>query len=221
MPRLADSAGRLYVFQRTPSAVGVRGNGPTDVEWFKSLQPGWQADRILNFTQAVIGEKPGEDLVSDGWTAVMWEDTKRAGKTPEESAEIERLDFEVMEGLRRRIDEIVHDPETADVLKPWYGKACKRVCFHDEYLPAFNRPNVQLVDTDGRGVDRITKTGVVVGDTEYPVDVLIFVSGFEITTDYHQRLGFDPKGRDGVRLSDYWSNGARTMHGVFRPASRT
>src|SRR5262249_38504963 len=120
-----------------------------------------------------------------------------------------------MEGLRRRIDEIVDDPETAERLKPWYGKACKRVCFHDEYLPSFNRPNVHLVDTDGRGVDRITKTGVGVGDTEYPVDVLIFASGFEITTDYHQRLGFDPKGRDGVRLSEYWSDGARTMHGVF------
>jgi cation diffusion facilitator CzcD-associated flavoprotein CzcO len=215
VPRLAASAETLYVFQRTPSAVGFRGNGPTDVEWFKNQKPGWQAERVLNFTQAVIGEKPAQDLVNDGWTAVMWEDTKRAGKSPEESAEIERIDFETMEALRRRIDEIVEDPDTAQKLKPWYGKACKRVCFHDEYLPAFNRPNVHLVDTDGRGVDRITATGVVVGETEYPVDVLIFASGFEITTDYHQRLGFVPKGRNGVTLSEWWANGARTMHGVF------
>jgi hypothetical protein len=88
------------------------------------------------------------------------------------------------------------------------------VCFHDEYLQSFNRPNVRLVDTDGRGVDRITSTGVVVGETEYPVDVLIFASGFEITTDYHQRLGFDPKGRGGVSLSEWWGQGARTLHGI-------
>jgi cation diffusion facilitator CzcD-associated flavoprotein CzcO len=120
-----------------------------------------------------------------------------------------------MEALRRRVDEIVEDPETAEKLKPWYGKHCKRVCFHDDYLPAFNRPNVHLVDTDGRGVDSVTPTGLVVDGVEYPVDVLIFASGFEVTTDLDQRLGFNPVGRNGVTMSERWHDGAHTLHGVL------
>jgi cation diffusion facilitator CzcD-associated flavoprotein CzcO len=215
VPRLAASAGELFVFQRTPSAVGVRGNRPTDVEWFKSLQPGWQRERVHNFTHAVVGDQPGHDMVDDGWTHAMWVDTKRAGRTPEEAAALEAEDLQTMEGFRRRIDELVHDPETAAKLKPWYGKNCKRLCFHDEYLQSFNRPNVHLVDTDGRGVERVTARGVVVDGVEHELDCLIFASGFEVSTDYDRRLGFDPVGRDGVTLSSWWAKGPRTMHGVL------
>jgi cation diffusion facilitator CzcD-associated flavoprotein CzcO len=120
-----------------------------------------------------------------------------------------------MEAIRRRIDEIVQDPGTAEKLKPYWGKHCKRVCFHDDYLPAFNLPNVHLVDTEGRGVDELTARGPVVNGVEYPVDLLIYASGFEVTTDLHQRLGFDPEGRDGVKLSERWAKGAHTLHGVL------
>ena len=215
VPRLAETADELYVFQRTPSAVGVRNNGPTDVEWFESLEPGWHSERVRNFTQAVTGRKPERDLVADGWTKVMWEDTQTAVDSPEEAAALEEADFETMEALRRRVDEIVDDPDTAARLKPWYGKHCKRVCFHDDYLPAFNRPNVHLVDTDGRGVEAITATGVVAGGVEYPIDLLVFASGFEVTTDLDHRLGFDPKGRNGVAMSERWHDGAHTLHGVL------
>jgi cation diffusion facilitator CzcD-associated flavoprotein CzcO len=215
VPKLADAAAEVYVFQRTPSAVGPRNNGPTDEAWFRSLQPGWQSERIRNFTEAVTGKHPEVDLVADGWTEVMWDDTQTAGRTPEDAERLERSDFETMEALRRRVDEIVEDPETAERLKPWYGKHCKRVCFHDDYLPAFNRPNVHLVDTEGRGVERVTPTGVVVDGVEYPVDVLVFASGFEVTTDLTHRLGFDPVGRGGVRMSERWHDGAHTLHGVL------
>jgi cation diffusion facilitator CzcD-associated flavoprotein CzcO len=215
VPRLAETAEALYVFQRTPSAVGVRNNRPTDVEWFEHLSPGWQAERLVNFTQAVTGVQPDKDLVGDGWTDVMWMNTQKNPESEEEAAELERSDFETMEQLRRRVDEIVEDPATAARLKPWYGKNCKRVCFHDEYLPSFNKPNVHLVDTNGRGVERITATGVVANGVEYPVDCLIFASGFEVSTDYNNRVGFDPKGRDGVSLSERWSEGPRTLHGIL------
>ncbi len=120
-----------------------------------------------------------------------------------------------METIRRRIDEIVEDPETADKLKPYWGKHCKRVCFHDDYLPAFNLPNVHLVDTNGRGVETCTSRGPVVDGVEYPVDLLIYASGFEVTTDLTHRLGFDLTGRDGVTLSERWAEGAHTLHGVL------
>ena len=215
VPQVARAAKELYVFQRTPGAVGVRNQQPTDVEWFQSLQPGWQRERIINFTQAVTGAQPEIDLVQDGWTELMWVDTQKSAETKTEAESLERIDFEAMEGIRRRVDEIVEDPETAAKLKPYWGKHCKRVCFHDDYLPAFNQQNVHLVDTQGRGVDEITARGPVVDGVEYPVDLLIYASGFEVTTDLHQRLGFDPKGVGGVALSERWAKGAHTLYGVL------
>ena len=215
VPQLARVAKEVYVFQRTPAAVGVRDQRPTDVEWFRNLEPGWQAERIVNFTQAVTGAQPEVDLVGDGWTEVLWVDTQRAPESEEEGEALERSDFETMEAIRRRVDEIVEDAETAEKLKPYWGKHCKRICFHDDYLAAFNLPNVHLVDTNGRGVDELTRSGPVVDGVEYSVDLLIYASGFEVTTDLHQRLGFDPVGRGGVALSERWARGAHTLHGVL------
>lgn len=215
VPKIAESAKELYVFQRTAACVGARNNKPTDVEWFKSLKPGWQAERMRNFTEAITGAQPEVDLVDDEWTRMLWVDTRKLPETDEEAAELERIDFDNMERVRQRIADIVTDRRTAELLMPWYGQSCKRPCFHDEYLPAFNRTNVHLVDTDGKGVDEINERGVVVGGVEYPVDLLIYASGFEVTTDYTHRLGFDPKGRDGVSLSDAWANGPSTLHGVL------
>ncbi len=218
VPQLARAAKEVYIFQRTPSAVGVRNNGPTDEGWFRSLEPGWQEARLQNFTKAVTGQHPEPNLVDDGWTEFMWHDTQQQPADEAEMLELERLDLQTMEALRARVDREVHDPETAEKLKPWYGKHCKRLCFHDDYLPAFNEAHVHLVDTDGRGVDRVTATGVVFDGVEYPVDLLIFASGFEVTTALEHRLGFDPTGRDGVTLGERWADGAHTLHGVLSAA---
>ncbi|MGB1629815.1 MAG: flavin-containing monooxygenase [Acidimicrobiales bacterium] len=215
VPQLARAAKEVYVFQRTPSAVGVRNNGPTDEGWFRNLEPGWQEERLQNFTKAVTGQHPEPNLVDDGWTEFMWHDTQQQPADEAEMLELERLDLQTMETLRARVDREVHDPETAEKLKPWYGKHCKRLCFHDDYLPAFNEAHVHLVDTDGRGVDRVTATGVVFDGVEYPLDLLIFASGFEVTTALEHRLGFDPIGRDGVTLGERWADGAHTLHGVL------
>ncbi len=215
VPQLAAAAKDVYVFQRTPAAVGIRGNRPTDAAWFNNLEPGWQDQRMRNFTQAVTGEMPDVDMVDDGWTSTLWVDTQMAADSDERNAELEHIDFEVMQALRDRVDQVIDDPELAERLKAWYGKHCKRITFHDEYLAAFNEPNVHLVDTEGRGVEKITKTGAVVNGVEYPLDVLIFASGFEVTTGLVQRLGFDPIGRDGVALSERWADGAHTLHGIL------
>ncbi len=215
VPQLARAAKEVYVFQRTPSAVGVRANAPIDPAWFDDQAPGWQLERMRNFTAAVTGEQPEQDLVGDGWTQVLWQDTQTEAATPEEAAALERADFEVMESMRARIDEVVEDPATAEALKPWYGKHCKRICFHDDYLAAFNQPNVHLVDTNGLGVRQVTAAGPVVDGTQYELDLLVYASGFEVTTGLVSRLGFDPVGRDGVRLSERWHDGAHTLHGVL------
>jgi cyclohexanone monooxygenase len=108
----------------------------------------------------------------------------------------------------------VEDEETAEALKPYYRQFCKRPCFHNEYLDAFNRPNVTLVDTQGKGVERITEKGVVVDGQEYALDCLIYASGFEVGTDYCRRAGFQVYGRDGESLSEKWAGGIRTLHGM-------
>ena len=215
VPRLAQTAKELFVFQRTPSPVGERNNGPIDPAWYDDQPEGWHEERVVNFTDSVTGKQPEQNLVGDGWTEVMWVNSQEITDDPERIDELERLDFEIMEGLRSRVDTIIEDDATAEALKPWYGKQCKRVCFHDDYLPAFNQPNVHLVDTDGRGVDRVTETAVVVDGEEYEVDCLIFASGFEVTTDLDRRLGFNPRGRDGLSLSERWHDGPHTLHGIL------
>ncbi|MXP23320.1 NAD(P)-binding protein [Gordonia sp. HNM0687] len=225
VPHLGEWAQKLYVFQRTPAAVDARGDRPTDPEWAAGLQPGWQRERMENFTRMTAGAGAEVDLVNDGWTrvsdeltapAVMRELERRGGEmTMEEIGDfLFEEDYKSMEQVRDRIASIVTDPATAEKLKPWYKRLCKRLSFHDAYLQTFNRDNVELVDTDGRGLDRLTTDGVVVGDVEYKVDALVFATGFEVGTSYTRRSGFDITGRNGVRLSDKWSKGPRTFHGL-------
>jgi cation diffusion facilitator CzcD-associated flavoprotein CzcO len=213
VPRLAEAAQQLYVFQRTPSPVGPRLNPKTDPEWFAAQEPGWQQRRIDCFTALTIGEQP-EDIIGDGWGRMLWVDTRTPAATPERQAELDHIDFMAMQSVRDHIASVVEDPETATKLQPWYGKYCKRLCFHDQYLQSFNRDNVQLVDTDGHGVQQITELGPVVDGVQYEVDCLIYASGFEVMTDYWRRIGFDPVGRDGVTLSREWAEGPHTLHGV-------
>ena len=123
-------------------------------------------------------------------------------------------DDEKMEEIRHRVDEIIADPNVAEALKPWYRQLCKRPCFHDEYLQSYNNPNVHLVDTDGKGVERIDETGVWVGGEHFELDCLIYASGFEVGTPLERRTGFDPVGRDGITLSEYWADGMRSLHGI-------
>jgi cyclohexanone monooxygenase len=225
VPHLGESAKHLFVFQRTPSSVDVRNNAPTDPQWAASLTPGWQKRRMDNFNILVAGGDQDEDLVHDGWTDIFRKLTGNAAKeasrkigrrlTAEERAELMVLaDYRKMNEVRARVDAIVKDKATAEALKPWYRQFCKRPCFHDEYLQTFNRPNVTLVDTQGRGVERLTERGVVANGREYEVDCLIFATGFEVGTSYTRRAGYDIIGRSGRTLSEHWADGIRTLHGL-------
>src|ERR1700744_1360673 len=120
-----------------------------------------------------------------------------------------------MEQIRARAEEIVKDPNVAEALKPYYRQFCKRPCFHDDYLPTFNRPNVTLVDTQGKGVERITEHGVVANGVEYRLDCLIYGTGFEVGTGYSRRAGYEIYGRGGQSLTEKWKDGVATFHGFF------
>jgi cyclohexanone monooxygenase len=198
----------------------VRANRPTDPEWAGSLKSGWHQQRMDNFNILVSGGFQAEDLVSDGWTDIIRKllvmvQQPGANVSPDGLVKtMELADFQKMEQIRARVDSIVKDPETAEALKPWYRQFCKRPCFHDEYLQTFNRSNVILVDTQGRGVERVTPKGVVAGGVEYALDCLIYATGFEVGTDYTRRAGCEIYGRDGLSLREKWASGLRTLHGM-------
>ena len=223
IPSLGRDAGELYVFQRTPSSIDVRNNHDIDPAWFKALGEGWQERWLTNFVTLQTGGFADEDLVMDGWTDITLRIRSRmmqlmaGGEAP--SPELltrayEESDDEKMAEIRARVDAIVDDEATAEALKPWYRQLCKRPCFHDEYLQTFNRPNVHLVDTDGRGVTRIDATGAWVGDRHVELDCIIFASGFEVGTPLARRAGFETVGRAGETLSAHWADGMRTKHGM-------
>ena len=218
VPELAKIVEELYVFQRTPSSIDVRDQRETSVEEFKewAKEPGWAKARRARFAK-----------ISQGRTAMKANDDYLAGRvkdfrerkqhaeaiSPEELVQ-KQLDsnFRIMEQIRARVDAIVEDPVTAAALKPYYPYGCKRPTFHDEYLPTFNLPHVHLVDTAPRGVSKINAQGVVHGDKEYPLDVLIYATGFQwmATSTFNMIVG-----REGRTLRDKWQEeGTKTFLGL-------
>ena len=218
VPELAKIVKELYVFQRTPSSIDVRDQRETSVEEFEewSKEPGWAKARRARFAR-----------ISEGRTAMKANDDYLAGRVPDfkerkqYSGEIspaelvqKQLDtnFRIMEQIRARVDAIVVDPVTAEALKPYYPYGCKRPTFHDEYLPTFNKHNVHLVDTAPRGVSKINERGVVHDGNEYPVDVLIYATGFQwmATSTFNMIVG-----RAGHSLKDKWEQeGTKTFLGL-------
>ena len=221
VPPLARDAEHLYVFQRTPSTVGVRGNLPTDPAWAATLEPGWQKQRRENFSDFSDGKRPDVDLVDDEWTKIFRaisspKGADRPTTREERNRVVELQDFVKMEELRQRVDDHVTDPAKAEALKPWYRVMCKRPTFNDDYLPAFNRDSVTLVDvSESKGIDRITSTGVVANGVEYDVDLIVYATGYQVTSDFELRLGMEVTGRNGLSLYDHWADGQRTLHGFM------
>lgn len=218
IPELAKVAAELHVFQRTPSTIDVRDQRQTKQEeideW--SHEPGWARARRKRFAR-----------ISEGRTAIQANDDYLAGRvadfrkrkkhttklTREERVQKQlNTNFRIMEQIRARVDTIVEDPKTAAALKPYYPYGCKRPTFHDEYLPAFNKPHVHLVDTAPAGVSRINENGVVHDGVEYPLDVLIYATGFQWMASglFNTTLG-----RDGRTVQETWdTEGTKTFLGI-------
>ena len=219
LPPLAEAAKHVYVFQRTPSAIGVRGNRLTDPSFADELQPGWQKARMDNFQSIILGRPVDTDLTDDGWThhyAAIQNPPRRKDMSIEDfMRNAEELDFQIMEEHRQRIDQLVNKPDVAAALKPFYRYLCKRPCFHDEYFDAYNRDNVTLVDCPA-GVDMITSQGPVVGGQQYEVDGIVYGTGFEAeVTPLPRRIGHDVIGRGGISLAEKWADGAASLWGMM------
>ncbi|NDZ17724.1 monooxygenase [Variovorax sp. WS11] len=222
VPYLAQHAKYLYVIQRTPANVGERGNAPTDPAWAQSLQAGWQRERMRNFNGWIEGVKSDSDLVNDGWTQLFygvragWIPTDGSPLTPEIAMPLaEQADFRIGSQWRERVAQTVQRADVAEGLMAWYGALCKRPAFNDNYLPAFNRDNVSLIDTQGSGLDEIGEYGFTHAGTHYPVNCIVFATGFEVGTDYSRRAGFTVRGVGEKTLAQHFENGMRTLHGFY------
>jgi len=221
IPMLAEDAGHVYVFQRTPSTVDVRANCRTTAGDVGADHDGWARERRENHLRIVSGEMAEQDLVADRWTMSagllekLLTSFRRQGDRQDFEAAYEAADAAKMNELRARVERTVIDPDTAEQLKPWYRYACKRPTFSDRYYPAFNRPDVTLVDTaDTHGIERVTPQGVVVGDTTYELDCLIFATGFSVGTSGIHSGTLPVHGRGGTQLLRVWAQqGPRTLHG--------
>ncbi|HVV38231.1 MAG TPA: NAD(P)/FAD-dependent oxidoreductase [Acidimicrobiales bacterium] len=219
LPPLAAAAKHVYVFQRTPSAIGVRGNRDTEPTFVDTCTPGWQKARMDNFQAQMLGKTVDADLTDDGWThhyAKVQNAPRWKGMTYEEyMRNAEEIDFGIMEEHRQRVDAIVRDKATAEILKPYYRYLCKRPCFHDEYLDAYNNDNVTLVDCPA-GFDEVTSKGPVVNGHQYELDCIVYATGFEAElTPLPRRIGHELVGRDGVTLAEKFADGASTMFGMM------
>jgi cyclohexanone monooxygenase len=220
LPKLAEHAERVYLFQRTPSAVLPRNNRPTDIDWFKKLPPGWQSARMDNFLATISFKVPEQDLVGDCWTDFFVQfgqrmrEAKRADPAVDVHDVMQAVDYAKMEAVRAHVDNVITDPAIAEALKPWYNYLCKRPLYSDDYLEAFNKPNVTLVDTNGRGVDSVTEDGLVVNGTPYEVDAIVLATGYEVGAAPHKVGEYELRGRNGLTLDEKWADGVRTVHGT-------
>ena len=230
IPHLAQSAKHLYVIQRTAAAVDSRDQRVTDPEWFKkevATSPGWQRERLRNFHQHfTTGKQPDVNLVNDEWThavgMVPIAGNKLGPKTPDDLPEymevLHKLDDPRQNRIRARVDSVVSDPSDAEKLKAWYPTWCKRPAFHNEYLFTFNRPNVTLVDTDGKGPSHLTANSIVANGESYDVDLVIFATGFRppYGGTPAEKANLKIYGRAGVSMTDEWArDGPSTLHGVL------
>jgi cyclohexanone monooxygenase len=218
VPELAKIAKSLHVFQRTPSSIDVRDQRATTSEEINTWtsEPGWARARRARFAKISAGRtamKANDDYLAG--KVKDFKERKQHAQSLSPQALIDKqlgTNFRIMEQIRARVDAIVKDPVTAEALKPYYPYGCKRPTFHDEYLPTFNLPNVSLVDTAPRGVAKIDADGVIHNGQHYPLDVLVYATGFQwMATATFNMI----KGRDGQTLNEKWqSQGTKTFLGI-------
>ncbi len=221
VPSIAPYAQHLYVVQRTPSSVGPRNNTSTDTAWFENQSAGWQTARMTNFLSIITMQPNNGDVVKDCWTdffvrvgAAMRANAQSSEPAPPPQV-MQRVDYAKMDEIRDHVARVVADTSAAEALKPWYNYLCKRPLFSDDFLQAFNRDNVSLLDTQGRGLEAISETGIVVNGEEIPVDCIIFATGFDVGATPEKVGRYELRGRGGLTLEEKWAGGYRTVHGML------
>lgn len=208
IPALVGQAKHVYAVQRTPGpAVGDRDTTPTDRTWFTSQPPGWQRERILAYDLNTSGFLQPDDEVQDNFTIHARRMLTADNPQDEDAA--------IMGEIRELIDAQVTDPATAEALKPFYSRRCKRVTFDNGYYQAFNEESITLIDAPSTGLNHIEGKTLHAGEHTFDADCIIFATGFDTTSNPMTRTGMDVRGRSGERLAHHYEHGLQTLHGAM------
>ncbi|PPJ50248.1 hypothetical protein CBER1_04875 [Cercospora berteroae] len=211
VPVLAKWADHVYVVQRTPSYVGARGQSRN---YPREVGPNNEREGLATKAEDCLRCIPGSGFLGSNTKLVTPDNVE------EHIKELYAIDIARTELLRKRVEDIVKDKSTAEKLQAWYGSWCKRPSFHDEYLQAFNKPNVTLIDTDGKGLDGYTKSGILLDGAEFEIDALILATGFTFdpALDPSEKMRTAIQGRNGLTMKDYWNQPeSGTVFGVAMP----
>lgn len=221
IPKIAEQAKHLNVFQRTANYVVPAQNRPLEddeVLWTKAHYDELRAKARLTPTgnpfdvndQSALEVSPEE---REAEYEKRWQDGGLAlFGTFNDLLLDERANETAAEFVREKIRKIVRDPKTAELLCPNNVILCKRLCVDTGYFETYNRPNVTLVDVSKTPIDRITKDGLTVAGKSYDLDAIVFATGFDAMTG--SILKIDIRGTNGVSLRDQWQDGPRTYLGL-------
>jgi cation diffusion facilitator CzcD-associated flavoprotein CzcO len=221
-PVIAETAAHLTVFQRTANYSVPARNAPLTAQFKRYIKD--NAAEIRRVMHASVNGHP--------WLI----DERSALKTPpqerqalyEAAWETGGLRFRAAfrdllidkaandtaaEFIRAKIREIVKDPATAAKLSDFdHPYASKRPPIDTDYFETFNRDNVELVDLRASPIEQITPRGIRTRDAEYPLDIIVFATGFDGMTGSLLRM--DIRGRDGLSLAKAWAAGPRNYLGL-------
>lgn len=223
IPRIAEQAAHLHVFQRTASFSVPARNGPLDPDHVAAWKDAHAENRRrARATRSGMlydyGTRPALSVSEEERAAeyaARWE--KGGTNFLYAFADIVRdegANHTAAEFVRGKIAETVTDPETARRLTPkGYPIGAKRICVDSDYYATFNRDNVTLVDLGETPIETITVSGVRVDGKEVPLDVLVLATGFDAMTG--ALLAVDIRGAGGARLREAWSAGPRTYLGLM------
>ncbi|MCB1749387.1 MAG: NAD(P)/FAD-dependent oxidoreductase [Gammaproteobacteria bacterium] len=225
-PEIARDAAHLTVFQRTPQYSVPCGNRPTDPELVAAARANWPKFReIMLRTPIGSPDEPSTLLARDHTPeqrrAVYEAAWGRGGigsvlvGTYADILTDKQSNEWLAEFVREKIAEVVEDPETARKLMPSYMIGTKRQVMDDGYYQAFNRDNVSLVDLREDPIVEITERGVRTQSGEHPLDMLVYATGFDAITGALQNI--DPRGRDGVPLTERWAQRFNSYLGLTIP----
>ena len=214
IPLIAKEAAQVYVFQRTPNFSVPARNKPLSDEDVAKFRQNFSAYRQLLKSDQPIAPLPPPDADLNDLAARTW----RGGGLysvlgiPNLTRD-EQVNQVVADYIRGKIAEIVDDPDIAEKLTPrGYPVGSKRPCVDTDYFATFNRENVELVDLRETPIAMITPTGVRTSQSDYPVDVIVYATGFDAMTGALLRI--DIRGRNGIALRDVWAAGPKTYLGL-------
>ncbi len=223
IPLIAQQADHLTVFQRTPNFAMPARNRSLDEAWVQERKATYRAHRaaMLESHTGVVVELHDQSAlaVSDEEREATYEAAWESGTLFALLASYNDLLIDpaanetAAEFVRRRIRELVHDPEVAELLSPrTYPFGAKRACLDTDYYATFNRPNVSLVDVRATPIVEITPTGLRTTAADFDLDALVFATGFDAMTG--PLLGPAITGRKGLTLRDAWAAGPRAYLGI-------